>query len=618
MKKNIFLVSFMAATALSQGANAQWWDLNGNAGTNPSNFIGTVDLQPIRFKVDNQNSGIIDHLISTGGTENTALGYMSLQANAGTQNSAFGALSMNNIQGGVGNIAVGLLSMSNNVSGQYNIGIGTSALQGANTGSGNVAVGQVALLNNISGSLNVALGWSSLGSNTAGSQNIAIGNAALGQNTTVSGLVAIGTYALSSNTTGTYNTAIGTSALELNTNGYWNTSVGNNSLANNVDGARNTSVGHQALYRNSSGGGNTGLGWGALYGNTTGHSNTAVGDGSMDDNSTGFFNAALGHLALERNTTGFGNTAVGASAGITVTTGSRITAIGQDADASANVTNATAIGYQAFVNASNKLVLGNPNVVSIVGYNSVTITSDARYKKNIKEDVPGIEFIKMLRPVTYTMDTKKLNNYYDGLRDGSSKTKKSSDNDEEPASKLVRTGFLAQEVNAAAEKLNYDFSGVDRPQDESGVYGLRYSDFVPPLVKAVQEQQQLIEELQVDRKELIQQNQMLLERLEKIEQRLSSNAPSQSDAPVGPVELGQNTPNPFTSQTAINYTMKSEGTVDLVLLDAKGVKIRNLERGFRATGAYSYVLDGRDLQPGTYYYVIYVNGSQVTKAAIKL
>ena len=42
----------------------------------------------------------------------------------------------------------------------------------------------------------------------------------------------------------------------------------------------------------------------------------------------------------------------------------------------------------------------------------------------------------------------------------------------------------------------YDFSGVDKPQNDKGFYGLRYGDFVVPLVKAVQEQQQLIKELQ--------------------------------------------------------------------------------------------------------------------------
>ncbi|HNI44890.1 MAG TPA: hypothetical protein PK230_09365, partial [Chitinophagales bacterium] len=58
---------------------------------------------------------------------------------------------------------------------------------------------------------------------------------------------------------------------------------------------------------------------------------------------------------------------------------------------------------------------------------------------------------------------------------------------------IKMTGFLAQEVEAAAKKINYDFSGVDVPKVDGGLYSLRYAEFVVPLVKAVQEQQAIIE-----------------------------------------------------------------------------------------------------------------------------
>ena len=35
--------------------------------------------------------------------------------------------------------------------------------------------------------------------------------------------------------------------------------------------------------------------------------------------------------------------------------------------------------------------------------------------------------------------------------------------------------------------MGYDFSGVDAPKNDKDIYGLRYSEFVVPLVKAVQE-----------------------------------------------------------------------------------------------------------------------------------
>jgi len=59
--------------------------------------------------------------------------------------------------------------------------------------------------------------------------------------------------------------------------------------------------------------------------------------------------------------------------------------------------------------------------------------------------------------------------------------------------KMLQTGFLAQEVQKAAMELGYEFSGVDAPKNGNDLYGLRYSDFVVPLVKAVQQQQDSIE-----------------------------------------------------------------------------------------------------------------------------
>jgi hypothetical protein len=68
--------------------------------------------------------------------------------------------------------------------------------------------------------------------------------------------------------------------------------------------------------------------------------------------------------------------------------------------------------------------------------------------------------------------------------------------------KVTQTGFLAQDVEAAAKSIGYDFSGVEAPQDGQGLYKLRYSEFVVPMVKAIQEQQAQIEELKKENAEM--------------------------------------------------------------------------------------------------------------------
>ncbi|MDB4161354.1 hypothetical protein N9772_03210 [Bacteroidia bacterium] len=51
-------------------------------------------------------------------------------------------------------------------------------------------------------------------------------------------------------------------------------------------------------------------------------------------------------------------------------------------------------------------------------------------------------------------------------------------------------------VEAAAKKVGFDFDGVSTPQNETDLYGIRYAEFVVPLVKAMQEQQAMIAEQQ--------------------------------------------------------------------------------------------------------------------------
>lgn len=60
----------------------------------------------------------------------------------------------------------------------------------------------------------------------------------------------------------------------------------------------------------------------------------------------------------------------------------------------------------------------------------------------------------------------------------------------------LQSGFIAQEVEKAALSLGYEFSGVDKPKNETSHYGLKYAEFTVPLVRAIQEQQEIIKQLQ--------------------------------------------------------------------------------------------------------------------------
>lgn len=73
-------------------------------------------------------------------------------------------------------------------------------------------------------------------------------------------------------------------------------------------------------------------------------------------------------------------------------------------------------------------------------------------------------------------------------------------------------------LRATAKELGYEFNGIQVPEDESkDIYGISYSLMVVPLVKAIQEQQELIKKLRLKIVSQEQKNSDLEKRMERIE-----------------------------------------------------------------------------------------------------
>ncbi len=407
------------------------------------------------------------------------------------------------------NTVLGIEALIDNTTGEYNTAIGSHALHFNTTGEGNTAHGSVTLYHNTTGELNTAVGAMALSFNKEGNDNTAIGGGALLLNYTGDKNTALGLEALRTNIANSKNTAIGYHAMRNANNttsggSTFNTAVGYNALIGSSDPANNTGLA------------NTAIGGLSLESNQIGNFNTALGAGALSDNTEGHGNTATGLNALLLNTTGNGNTAIGYIAGSAHTNISYGTFIGMSANAqNDNATNVTAIGYQAITTANNMVRIGNSSVGSIGGHVNWTNVSDERYKRNIETDVAGLAFIQQLRPVTYNLETNALSNHLgetNSLDEHGDLFANASAADIQARKKKMAiryTGFVAQEVDAAAKAVGYDFSGVDAPQNKEGLYGLRYAEFVVPLVKAVQEQQEMI-----DKQE--QMIQLLLNQVEEL------------------------------------------------------------------------------------------------------
>jgi len=542
-----------------------------NSNTTASNITATGSYALFNNTTGTGNTafGALTLYTNQSGNYNTAVGQYALYNDTASYNNAVGYYTLYNNTSGEHNIAVGYKSLKENISGNYNLAMGSEAMYSNTTGNHNVAVGESALhsgstgINNVAvgsnalgiaasrstivaigdsalytnavgagswyqGAYNTAVGSRTLRNNISGFNNTALGYKTLYTNISGSSNTAVGTTALYSLSSGSFNTAMGTHALRYNTTGSYNTSMGYMSLYNN-SGNGNCAYGYYALEYNGSGEYNVALGYASMYKNITQSRNVAVGDSTLfwngygtsssdeavkntavgskalKENRTGYGNTALGYQVLKSANTAYGNTGIGCSTLNGISTHSENTALGYLAYSAGDFSNSTALGANATITAGNQIRLGDPSVSSIGGWADWSNVSDKRFKTDINEDVPGIDFILKLKPVTYHYNIDAYNRFI-----GKTNDKK----DYNAAESRLRTGFLAQDVEAAARSLGFDFDGVDKPESEKDYYGLRYARFVVPLVKATQEQQSEIEKLKTENNEL-------KKRLERLENMMS-------------------------------------------------------------------------------------------------
>ncbi len=398
------------------------------------------------------------------------------------------------------------------------------------------------------------------------------------------GNMAVGASALINNTTGFSNMATGKFALYSNTTGYDNSAFGENALYSNVDGTQNTALGNGSLYYNISGYGNTAIGNGALL------NNAAVPD--PFGNSSGNYNTATGYFSLVNNVTGLSNSGFGPGTLYTNTIGNYNTGLGAYADvAKEDLSNATAIGFNAVVNSSNKIRLGNTDVTVVESSAGSWTTSDGRFKTNVKENVIGLKFINLLRPVVYNFDADKFDKFLSKNLPEKEKAKRQAMRG--PAAKsnaIIQTGFIGQEVAEAAKKSGYNFNGVHVPATDDDNYSISYEKMVVPLVKAVQE--------------LSAQNEEMKKELAELKAMLSKSNSQSVTLTGGSVQ--QNVPNPSSNKTTISYSLPDNNSnAEIVFTDKTGFSFKKV----KVTGKTGTVdLNTSNLAEGIYQYTLYVNG----------
>ena len=322
--------------------------------------------------------------------------------------------------------------------------------------------------------------------------------------TTASENVGIGSGTLSALTTGDSNVGIGFNTADALTTGNFNIGIGTNSLSILVTGNNNTAVGFGSAGSESIGSDNTAIGFTAL--GSAGHQReVAIGVNAFSQGSAAFTRTdnviiganaglTLGNLPagtavqnvfvgqgaggislLNVNVTSVSQAVfVGAQSGSNTASGLvDLVAVGFDATAGSSQTVAvgrsaralfggsTALGTSAVTTAVNAMQLGavapSPFAVALLRCQvALTVVSDERTKRDIKDCGLGLNFINKLKPIAYTKSGGK------------------------------EFGLSAQAVEKAATECGMDFPGVQYSEPDD-LYGIRYNDLFAPIIKSIQE-----------------------------------------------------------------------------------------------------------------------------------
>ncbi|MEM6700973.1 MAG: tail fiber domain-containing protein, partial [Bacteroidota bacterium] len=224
------------------------------------------------------------------------------------------------------------------------------------------------------------------------------------------------------------------------------------------------------------------------------------------------------------------------------------------------------------------------DVFAVSGFVS---TSDAKNKTNINSLDYGLEQVMQLKPVRFEWKGQK--------------------------EKGEKIGFLAQDLLEVLPEVvkTHDWVESEEGDEKKKVavenLGVYYSDIIPVLASAIQEQQEEIEE----KEERIDELENRIGQLEKMMLELSKqpteSRSEQIDINSSKVQLLQNRPNPFKDYTEIGYYLPENiNDAHLQISNAQGQVLERVE--LEGTGEGSVLLETNQLANGYYQYALVING----------
>jgi len=221
-------------------------------------------------------------------------------------------------------------------------------------------------------------------------------------------------------------------------------------------------------------------------------------------------------------------------------------------------------------------VLGTGSVYASAYYTG----SDISFKENIQDIEGALEKVKNLRGVTFQRKADVLADEADTMTIISGEAKP------------VEIGVIAQEVEEVVPEL------VSTQPD--GYKYVAYQNFIGLLIEAIKEQQTQIETLE-QRVSDCCSNDIII----KSQSIGTDDTPSIENSKV---YLKQNRPNPFSDQTAIDYSVNPDAnSAQVMVFDMTGKLLKTYEAG---KGANTLIISNTEFTPGMYHYSLVIDGKE--------
>jgi hypothetical protein len=480
--------------------------LTGGLGGTTASFSSTVSATQFFVNTSGQSRAIStfhptgafgSNIWIGGGGANSTLGGGA--SSLGSTNTSLGVFALEDNTTGRGNVAIGYLSLSDNTTGYTNTSVGQFSMWKNTTGYINSAFGKGSLADNTTGYANSAFGNDSLGHITTGRENVAIGfwsgyfiNSGE-DNTTSDFSVYLGADTRASANGNTNEIVIGAGGRGQGSNSavIGNDSITKTILRGNVGIGTASPTMTLSIRGDKQGDANEGQGQLLIDGNSAynasnGSTLSASGAGSViifrgKFNTAGSFTGLAGISGSKENTTD-GNYG-GNLRFYTRTNG------GDDQSERMRI---TSVGHtQPGADNAYSLGVSGTRWSAVWAANGTIQTSDEREKKDILDSDLGLDLITKLRPVSFKWKVGQNVVTSEVVKDDEGNPILDEEGNEKTESvitpregKRTHYGLIAQEVE---ELLNgKDFGGFIY-DEETDTKGLRYDQFVPLLIKAIQE-----------------------------------------------------------------------------------------------------------------------------------